>query len=89
MALPPGAEPGCDEVVEPVQLSGVGPLVAGGSVRASASSCYRQGPTHKFGTWYDQFGESGCVGCGRCIVWCPVGIDATEEPQALAEEATR
>jgi sulfhydrogenase subunit beta (sulfur reductase) len=27
---------------------------------------------------------SGCVGCGRCIVWCPVGIDLTEEAVALA-----
>jgi Fe-S-cluster-containing hydrogenase component 2 len=39
--------------------------------------------THKLGTWYDQFGSSGCVGCGRCIVWCPVGIDITEEAAAL------
>jgi ferredoxin len=62
----------------------------GGPVRASGSSRYRQWLTHKFGTWHDQFGESGCVGCGRCIVWCPAGIDVTEELHALAEaeEAT-
>ncbi|MFE7607049.1 4Fe-4S dicluster domain-containing protein [Streptomyces celluloflavus] len=59
----------------------------GGSVRASAPSRYRQWLTHKLGTWYDQFGSSGCVGCGRCIVWCPVGIDITEEAQALHQEA--
>ena len=35
--------------------------------------------THKLATWIDQFGSSGCVGCGRCITWCPVGIDITEE----------
>ena len=35
--------------------------------------------THKLATWFDQFGSSGCVGCGRCITWCPVGIDLTEE----------
>ncbi|MFF3164720.1 4Fe-4S dicluster domain-containing protein [Streptomyces sp. NPDC003273] len=55
----------------------------GGPVRSSARSRYRQWMTHKLGTWYDQFGSSGCVGCGRCIVWCPVGIDITEEAAAL------
>jgi ferredoxin len=58
----------------------------GGAVRGSARSRYRQWLTHKFGTWHDQFGESGCVGCGRCIVWCPVGIDVTEELTELAKE---
>jgi ferredoxin len=59
----------------------------GGPVRTSASSRYRQWLTHKLGTWHDQFGSSGCVGCGRCIVWCPVGIDITEEVAALRAEA--
>jgi len=59
----------------------------GGPVRASADSRYRQWLTHKLGTWHDQFGSSGCVGCGRCIVWCPVGIDITEEVAALQAEA--
>jgi ferredoxin len=59
----------------------------GGPVRASGQSRYRQWLTHKLGTWHDQFGSSGCVGCGRCIVWCPVGIDLTEEVAALAREA--
>jgi ferredoxin len=61
----------------------------GGAVRTSTLSRYRQWLTHKVGTWHDQFGESGCVGCGRCIVWCPVGIDLTEELHALAAEAGR
>jgi sulfhydrogenase subunit beta (sulfur reductase) len=55
----------------------------GGSVRPSARSRYRQWMTHKLGTWHDQFGTSGCVGCGRCITWCPVGIDITEEVAAI------
>lgn len=57
-----------------------------GPVRASPTSRYRQWLTHKVGTWHDQFGSSGCVGCGRCIVWCPTGIDITEEVHALAAE---
>lgn len=60
--------------------------VHGGSVRTSAQSRYRQWLTHKFGTWWDQFGVSGCVGCGRCITWCPVGIDVTEELKKLQVE---
>ncbi len=55
-----------------------------GPVRSSPRSRYRQWLTHKLGTWHDQFGESGCVGCGRCITWCPVGIDLTAEVTALA-----
>jgi sulfhydrogenase subunit beta (sulfur reductase) len=55
----------------------------GGSVRPDTRSQYRQWMTHKLSTWWDQFGESGCVGCGRCITWCPVGIDLTEEVAAI------
>lgn len=58
----------------------------GGSIRQSALSRYRQWLTHKFGTWWNQFGLSGCVGCGRCITWCPVGIDVTEELRELHNE---
>jgi ferredoxin len=57
--------------------------IHGGSVRRSPEARYRQWLTHKFGTWVEQFGTSGCVGCGRCITWCPVGIDVTEELAAI------
>ena len=56
----------------------------GGAVRTETASRYRQWITHKLSHWHDQFGRSGCVGCGRCIAWCPVGIDITAEVAALA-----
>jgi sulfhydrogenase subunit beta (sulfur reductase) len=57
--------------------------IHGGSVRPSAAGRYRHWLTHKLSTWKDQFGTLGCVGCGRCISWCPAGIDLTEEVAAL------
>lgn len=58
--------------------------IHGGFVREGVDARYRQWITHKLSTWFDQFGRDGCVGCGRCITWCPVGIDITEEAAALA-----
>jgi len=63
--------------------------VHGGSVRTSGGARYRQWITHKLATWHDQFGVSGCVGCGRCITWCPVGIDITAEARALRQGETQ
>ncbi len=57
--------------------------IHGGSVRSSVKSRYRQRLTHKMASWIDQFGTFGCVGCGRCITWCPGKIDITEEVAAL------
>jgi ferredoxin len=57
--------------------------IHGGAVRRSGRSRYRQWMTHKLSSWIDQFGTSGCVGCGRCITWCPVAIDITEETAAI------
>ncbi len=60
--------------------------IIGGNSRPTTRSRYRLWLTHKFGSWYAQFGSSGCVGCGRCITWCPAHIDVTAELQALREE---
>lgn len=60
--------------------------IHGGRVRTSPASRYRQWLSHKLVTWHDQFDSSGCVGCGRCITWCPTGIDLTAEVPALLGE---
>lgn len=60
----------------------------GGSTRPDVRSRYRQWLTHKLASWWDQFGTSGCVGCGRCITWCPAGIDITEEARAIRAETS-
>ncbi len=57
--------------------------IHGKNFRPTTKDRYRMWLTHKLASWIDQFGTSGCVGCGRCITWCPVGIDLTEEVQAL------
>jgi ferredoxin len=62
--------------------------IHGGSLRSSPKARYRQWLTHKLATWQDQFGTSGCVGCGRCITWCPVGIDLTAEVKAIQQSET-
>jgi ferredoxin len=59
--------------------------VAGGNFRNTSKSRYRQWLTHKFSSWMDQFGVFGCVGCGRCITWCPVGIDVTAEINSIRD----
>jgi formate hydrogenlyase subunit 6/NADH:ubiquinone oxidoreductase subunit I len=55
-------------------------------VHGSIKSRYRQWLTHKISSWYEQFGTSGCVGCGRCIAWCPAGIDLTDEVRRFGSE---
>lgn len=59
----------------------------GGPVRGSVKARYRQWLSHKFSTWFEQFGSSGCVGCGRCVTWCPVGIDVRAQVDALRPKA--
>jgi sulfhydrogenase subunit beta (sulfur reductase) len=62
--------------------------LSGFVVRPDTRTRYRQWLVHKLATWHDQYGRSGCVGCGRCVTWCPVGIDITEEAHALCADPT-
>jgi sulfhydrogenase subunit beta (sulfur reductase) len=61
---------------------------AGGNTRPTIRSRYRQWLSHKLGSWKQQYGVLGCVGCGRCITWCPARIDLTQEVAALRKETT-
>jgi len=61
--------------------------IHGITIRAESKTRYRQWLTHKFAYWVEQYGRSGCVGCGRCITWCPVGIDVVQELKTIAGEA--
>jgi len=62
--------------------------IHGLTVRADTRTRYRQWLVHKLATWHEQYGRSGCVGCGRCVTWCPVGIDITEEATALVADSS-
>jgi ferredoxin len=62
--------------------------ISGGNTRPNTHARYRQWLTHKFASWQHQYDTPGCVGCGRCITWCPVGIDVTEEIAAVRKDAS-
>ncbi len=70
-------------------FSGNHSYIHGGSVRKATAARYRQWMTHKLSTWQDQFGTDGCTGCGRCITWCPVAIDITEEAHIFSAKEAR
>ncbi len=58
--------------------------IHGLTVRDETHLRYRQWMSHKLGSWREQYDRSGCTGCGRCIAWCPVGIDFVDEANRIA-----
>ncbi len=51
---------------------------SGENPRPTKRERYRQRVFHKFDYFKKNFGENLCVGCGRCIRYCPVKIDISE-----------
>ena len=60
-------------------------LVAGGHFRRELFTRYRHFVLHKFLFYPKQVEDIGCVGCGRCITWCPLGIDLRDTLKRVAE----
>ena len=55
-------------------------LVAGGlNFRPKILQRIRNWYYDKFKIFPDEVGRLGCVGCGRCVKYCPAGIDIREE----------
>lgn len=51
---------------------------SGEDPRPTKKERYRQRVLHKFDYFKKNFGENLCIGCGRCIRYCPVKIDIAE-----------
>jgi sulfhydrogenase subunit beta (sulfur reductase) len=41
---------------------------------------------HKFVRMFQEYGKPGCVGCGRCITYCPAGINLYKNLKRLVDE---
>lgn len=53
-------------------------LTAGLHYRPELYMRFRHFILHKFLFKQMRIGRAGCTGCGRCITWCPMGIDFRE-----------
>ncbi|HDJ51540.1 MAG TPA: hypothetical protein ENF25_05010 [Thermoprotei archaeon] len=63
--------------------------IAGANLRKDLWARYRHWVLHKFNYWQTQFGTLGCVGCGRCITWCPAGIDLRQVVYDVVKEVQK
>ena len=58
---------------------------SGHNPRPSQKERWRQRVMHKFKYYVDNFGAISCVGCGRCVMHCPVNIDIRKVVSDVAE----
>jgi ferredoxin len=58
--------------------------VHGGPLALSITERFRGFVTHKLATSTLEDGVADCVGCGRCVTWCPAGIDLPEVVRKVA-----
>jgi sulfhydrogenase subunit beta (sulfur reductase) len=63
---------------ESCQSKGFTRIAGGYDPRADKGTRLRQRFCHKLLYFPQQFGALGCVGCGRCVIACPVNIDIRE-----------
>ena len=60
-----------------------------GNFRETREARLRQFVTHKLSNWMEQYDCLGCVGCGRCMTWCPTNIDLTDMAKEVQKSAKR
>ncbi len=64
-------------------------MVAGGhNFREARSERLKLWYTHKLVGFMSEYGAPACVGCSRCVVSCPVGINVVSVVRALRNERT-
>ena len=61
---------------------------SGHNPRPDQGTRWRQRTLHKFAYLPENVGMYGCVGCGRCITYCPVRLDIREVIARLKIETT-
>ena len=61
---------------------------SGHNPRPTGKERWRQRLMHKFCYWVDNYGDVGCVGCGRCVVNCPVNLDLRHVLKEICSDRT-
>jgi ferredoxin len=62
---------------------------SGYNPRPSGKEMMRQRVMHKFNYCVKNFGESFCVGCGRCVRECPANLDIRQVIEEISSTETK